>query len=60
MLCIDCKYFKSTDYTNQEYAKCTKSYTINLITGAKVYPNASAFRSKYCKGENFKSKYILK
>ena len=46
MLCIDCKYFKSD--------KCTKTLMINVITGAKVYPNAPVFRKKYCKGIHFK------
>ena len=59
-LCIDCKYFKYDSLLyNGTFAKCTKIFKIDLVSGKRVYEYASLAREFDCKEKYFEKNTSL-
>ena len=55
-LCINCKYFKKNNFYNNTFAKCTKTYMIDVVDGTHKYSYASIAREYECKEKYFEQK----
>jgi hypothetical protein len=59
-LCVNCKYLKRDSiFCNTTFARCTRFYEIDVVSGRKKYDYASISRNYKCEEKYFEKKKTL-